>query len=379
MFSIVRSLELSEDNDPLINPILPVSSSHTKHHLEDLHENIAVFRHPDHLPDTKVIGAHFMESFSNLKLSASSIASLPSMSLAGIYGTSGGTVLYWAHHEKLCIVDGETAFMGGLDLCYGRWDTNQHAIADNHPGDDRRIVFPGQDYNNARVRDFEDVVHWQNNATDRSRNSRMGWSDVSLSLKGPTVLDLQTHFAERWGFIMGNKYSKKNKGGRYEEIEIHHSMVGVVDERDSGDEGNEPRVSDPSPEELERQRIRDGQPPEFAPPPRVAAHDDDRHHLRAHEGGSSSHSRSRDPSPGGGFLKAGARKFAKHVEELDHQIGSRVGGRHLPGVRHLSKAVHGSNLGGATCQLTRSSAKWSHGISVEVSRFWNFLFFSCGY
>lgn len=41
--------------------------------------------------------------------------------------------------------------MGGLDLCYGRWDTTQHSIADTHPSDVREIVFPGQDYNNARI------------------------------------------------------------------------------------------------------------------------------------------------------------------------------------------------------------------------------------
>lgn len=28
--------------------------------------------------------------------------------------------LYFAHHEKLCLIDGEVAFMGGLDLCFGR-------------------------------------------------------------------------------------------------------------------------------------------------------------------------------------------------------------------------------------------------------------------
>jgi hypothetical protein len=38
-----------------------------------------------------------------------------------------------------------------LDLCYGRWDTNQHSIADAHPGNVDRIVFPGQDFNNARM------------------------------------------------------------------------------------------------------------------------------------------------------------------------------------------------------------------------------------
>lgn len=61
-----------------------------------------------------------------------------------------GVVLYWAHHEKLCLIDGEIAFMGGLDLCFGRWDMNHHPIADAHPSDLRQIVFPGQDFNNAR-------------------------------------------------------------------------------------------------------------------------------------------------------------------------------------------------------------------------------------
>ena len=80
--------------------------------------------------------------------------------------------------------------MGGLDLCYGRWDTNQHSIADCHPSNLDEIVFPGQDYNNARcasinihhvrslltcdsVMDFHDVNQWQNNKLDRKESSRM--------------------------------------------------------------------------------------------------------------------------------------------------------------------------------------------------------------
>ena len=95
--------------------------------------------------------------------------------------------------------------MGGLDLCYGRWDTNQHSISDAHPSDLNQIVFPGQDYNNARIMDFQDVSHWQNNKLDRKHNSRMGWSDVSISLQGPVVEDLKAHFAQRWNFIFFEK------------------------------------------------------------------------------------------------------------------------------------------------------------------------------
>lgn len=32
----------------------------------------------------------------------------------------------WAHHEKIVCIDQTTAFVGGIDLCYGRWDTSEH-------------------------------------------------------------------------------------------------------------------------------------------------------------------------------------------------------------------------------------------------------------
>lgn len=37
--------------------------------------------------------------------------------------------------------------------------------------------------------DFQDVSHWQNNKVDRTKSSRMGWSDISISLRGPVVSD----------------------------------------------------------------------------------------------------------------------------------------------------------------------------------------------
>lgn len=35
-------------------------------------------------------------------------------------------VFLWAHHEKIVVVDQTYAFLGGLDLCYGRWDDHEH-------------------------------------------------------------------------------------------------------------------------------------------------------------------------------------------------------------------------------------------------------------
>jgi hypothetical protein len=39
-------------------------------------------------------------------------------------------VFLWSHHEKFLIVDQTIAFMGGIDLCYGRWDDERHCLVD---------------------------------------------------------------------------------------------------------------------------------------------------------------------------------------------------------------------------------------------------------
>ena len=105
-------------------------------------------------------------------------------------------------------------------MCFGRWDTHQHAIADVHPTNLDDIVFPGQDYNNSRVLDFHDVVHWEKNQLDRKRTSRMGWSDISVSLHGPVIEDLRRHFVERWNFIYDTKYQVR-KDTRYTRLVLY--------------------------------------------------------------------------------------------------------------------------------------------------------------
>jgi phospholipase D1/2 len=202
-----------------------VNSAHTKTALEALHPNIAVFRHPDHIPDGADIKNDLTHSFQNMSLDASGLSKLPGDAVKALYGTKGDTVLYWAHHEKLCLIDSKIAFMGGLDLCFGRWDTNQHSIADVHPGDLSQIVFPGQDYNDARVLDFQNVAQWEQNQVDRKATSRMGWSDISISLRGPVVEDLRKHFVDRWNYIYDSKYQNRNQA-RYQRLDLYRRQGG---------------------------------------------------------------------------------------------------------------------------------------------------------
>ncbi|KAI0426778.1 phospholipase [Xylaria sp. FL1042] len=203
-----------------VTQALTLDSAHTKHALEALHPNIKVFRHPDHLPTSR---SRLEQAFSglsldSLKMNAFGLSKIPGDALKELYGSFGDTVLYWAHHEKLCVVDRHTVFMGGLDMCFGRYDTNSHPIADAHPGNLDAIIFPGQDFNNARVFDFEGVENWDHNQLDRTKSSRMGWSDIALSLSGPIVHSLIDHFTDRWNFIFDEKYGEKDPG-KYQRFE----------------------------------------------------------------------------------------------------------------------------------------------------------------
>lgn len=40
------------------------------------------------------------------------------------------SVYFWAHHEKIVVIDQSVAFVGGIDLAYGRWDDREHRLTD---------------------------------------------------------------------------------------------------------------------------------------------------------------------------------------------------------------------------------------------------------
>ncbi|XP_031439630.1 phospholipase D1 isoform X2 [Clupea harengus] len=70
---------------------LGINSEYSKRTLLHLHPNIKVMRHPDHV---------------------------------------SSSVYLWAHHEKIVVIDQSVAFVGGIDLAYGRWDDREHRLTD---------------------------------------------------------------------------------------------------------------------------------------------------------------------------------------------------------------------------------------------------------
>lgn len=130
---------------------LNTDSEHAEAHMESLHHNIRVIRHPNVL------------------------------------------VSLWSHHEKIIIVDKKKVFMGGLDLCFGRMDGNNHPLFN----DPQARAFPGADYYNPLKKD---IVQGRNYKTAMipADYPRMPWHDIAISFVGPIVNDYVVHYTNYW-------------------------------------------------------------------------------------------------------------------------------------------------------------------------------------
>lgn len=155
-----------------VEAAIPIDSEYTKFSLLNLHPNIFVQRSPNQFKKNQ---------------------------------------FFFAHHEKVCIVDHDVAFVGGIDLCFGRWDCPQHPVSDDkptgfEPQDSPKDaghcqLFPGKDYSNPRVQDFFRLSEPYEEMYDRSQVPRMPWHDVSMQVVGQPARDLTRHFVQRWNYV----------------------------------------------------------------------------------------------------------------------------------------------------------------------------------
>ncbi|KRX08542.1 hypothetical protein PPERSA_13023 [Pseudocohnilembus persalinus] len=125
----------------------------------------------------------------------------------------------WSHHEKMVIVDQLYGFMGGLDLCYGRYDTQDHNLEDlpqknKYDENQETVFFPGIDYSNVRIQDFTNVKNHSQSQIDRLTQPRMPWHDIHLQITGDPVKDMTRHFIQYWNFAKNNIYDKENEFGQ---------------------------------------------------------------------------------------------------------------------------------------------------------------------
>uniref|UniRef100_A0A8P4KJX4 Phospholipase n=1 Tax=Dicentrarchus labrax TaxID=13489 RepID=A0A8P4KJX4_DICLA len=177
---------------------LGINSEHSKRTLMNMHPNIKVMRHPDHV---------------------------------------SSVVFLWAHHEKMVAIDQTVAFVGGLDLAFGRWDDSQYRLTDlgmteransdngvadglqpiepdkqaeQDPGDltGNTKLWLGKDYSNFIRKDWVQLDKPFEDNIDRTQVPRMPWRDLSAAIHGKAARDVARHFIQRWNFtkIFKNKY-----------------------------------------------------------------------------------------------------------------------------------------------------------------------------
>ena len=135
---------------------LTLNSAHTEDILNKLHKNIKVTRYPS-----------FWKTW------------------------------LWSNHEKLVIIDQVIGYIGGLDLCWGRYDNNQHPIYEA-PNPENIYEFPFIDYANNRIKDFSLVENYHVENVPREQLTRMPWHDVHSRIIGAAVANISKHFIQRW-------------------------------------------------------------------------------------------------------------------------------------------------------------------------------------
>eukprot|EP01105_Mastigella_eilhardi_P026259 TRINITY_DN749_c0_g1_i3.p1 TRINITY_DN749_c0_g1~~TRINITY_DN749_c0_g1_i3.p1 ORF type:complete len:990 (-),score=196.57 TRINITY_DN749_c0_g1_i3:39-3008(-) len=101
----------------------------------------------------------------------------------------------WSHHQKLVVCDQRVAFIGGLDLCIGRYDTPDHVLFDPC---ELSTLWPGKDYYNPTFCGIAEPHKPFCGELDRAHVPRMPWHDVHMRVDGATAWSAAANFAQRW-------------------------------------------------------------------------------------------------------------------------------------------------------------------------------------
>ena len=117
----------------------------------------------------------------------------------------------WSHHEKMVVVDQAIGFLGGFDLCFGRFDVSSHPLDDPSENEGKGQMFVGKDYANPRLIDFKDVAEHETPLIDKKTTPRLPWHDVMVKASGPVVGDMSRHFIQYWNHVEVDVYSKEKE------------------------------------------------------------------------------------------------------------------------------------------------------------------------
>ncbi|GAA5162788.1 phospholipase D-like domain-containing protein [Viridibacterium curvum] len=114
----------------------------------------------------------------------------------------------YSHHQKFVVVDGRVAFVGGIDLTYGRYETPEYDVV----VDPSRFVL-NEMYNPCATRvrgmtpDEKALLEqgfaepYSTTLLEEGCQPRMPWQDVHMKMEGPAAFDVLRNFARRWNML----------------------------------------------------------------------------------------------------------------------------------------------------------------------------------
>jgi phospholipase D1/2 len=123
-----------------------------------------------------------------------------------------------SHHQKFAVVDGAVAFLGGLDLCSGRWDDRAHCSA-----------------NPKRI--------------NSDQNTYGPFHDIQSYHTGPVAEKLAELFKERWSLICGDELnlapaSRKTPVDFAGHLPIASDRVGISRTQAKTDDGKQESIQE---------------------------------------------------------------------------------------------------------------------------------------
>lgn len=136
----------------------------------------------------------------------------------------------WSHHEKIVVIDQCVAFVGGMDLCVGRYDDDNYTLLDASIADLKRAelgdsytptdkenttftsgqegyMWTHKDYNNSMKHTFNDPGNYHITDLNRGSTTRGPWQDIGSCVYGNAAYDLGRHFIQRWNFTKKQNYA----------------------------------------------------------------------------------------------------------------------------------------------------------------------------
>lgn len=133
----------------------------------------------------------------------------------------------FTHHQKCLLLDTQatgnnrkiTAFIGGLDLCDGRYDTPEHRLF--------------RDLDTVFADDFHNPTF-----TSRARGPRQPWHDLHCKIDGPAAYDILTNFEQRWKKVRRRDFRLKKIRNWHDDALLKLDRISWILTPSSGPDGD---------------------------------------------------------------------------------------------------------------------------------------------